>query len=65
MKKVDNDLTQLSADDKAAWDAHSKRMTAIYQELRPLEPEHRTAGHVWVYVQRTKAKASAAPGSPR
>jgi hypothetical protein len=57
-QKCDNDPEQLQGDDKKEFDAAQKRMGEIHTELRPLRPAHKSAGFVWVYLQKRAVEAS-------
>jgi len=59
-RKCDNDTEKLVGDDKAAFEAAMKKNTDIWKELQPLQPEHKTAGFVWVYLRKPGAKAAEA-----
>jgi len=64
-EKCDNDIEKLTGDDKKAWDAVEKRSSEIWEQLRPLQAEHKTAGFVWVYLRRPAANATTGDGGKR
>lgn len=43
---------QLTADDKAKMAALQKDQSKVYEQLRPLQAEHRSTGFVWVYLRQ-------------
>jgi hypothetical protein len=57
--KSDNDPETLTGEDRKQYEAVRARMTAIYEEMKPLRAEHKSAGFVWVYLQKPVANAGA------
>jgi hypothetical protein len=64
-QKCDMDMDKLTGDDKQEYEALTKQNQEIWTKLRPLQPEHRTAGHVWVYLQRPAANAGSGKGTTK
>jgi len=61
-EKCDNEPDQLTGDDKKQYEAVRARLTAISNDLRPLEPERISGGNVWVYLQKRAVDAAAPKG---
>lgn len=62
-EKCDNDTDQLQGEDKKAWEKVQKRSSELWEALRPLQAEHKPAGHVWVLLR--KPASAAVEGSAR
>lgn len=58
-QQADNDPESLTGDAKKAFEAVQKRSSEIWTELAPLQPEHKNAGNVWVFLQRAAVEAAA------
>ena len=50
--QIEAEKGELSAEQQAEMKPLSDRNMKIWEELRPLEREHKSAGWVWVYLQR-------------
>jgi hypothetical protein len=48
----------LSADERKQLEALQRQQTKMYEELRRLEPERKSAGFVWVYLRKAEADAA-------